>query len=277
MLWAVNADLELAHELADLADRITTRYFGGGRPVPWQAKEDGSPVTAADAEVEEALRIRVAECRLSDGFLGEEVGATGEGTRRWVVDGIDGTDNFAAGRPEWGTLVALEVAGEIALGVATSPGLGQRWWAARGEGAWTAPLSGGGPSGGPRRLSVSKRSWREARAAIVPPLEALTGWYLSVAQQIVAGLGGPMSAGFGPLLVPNGQLELAVHLGGGIWDYAVWAILVEEAGGTFGDLWGGRRLDTATAVYANNSGMLERVVDLVQGHLPQGPPDQQVQ
>jgi len=259
-------DLALAHELANLADGITARYFTSG-PVPWRSKDDGSPVTAVDSEVEEALVALVVQRRPSDGFLGEEVGSVREASRRWIVDGIDGTDNFVAGRPGWGTLVALEIAGEIALGVISSPGMGHRWWAERGKGAWTSALEDGYPSVHARRLRVSNRRWEDARVAIVPPLEANTGWHRSVAEQIVAGLDRPLSAEFGPLLVPDGELELTVHLGGGVWDYAAYAVLAEEAGGHFGDLFGGRRLDTSTAVYANTSEVLDGLLEIVRGKL----------
>jgi len=62
------------------------------------------------------------------------VGTTG---RRWIVDGIDGTRIFAAGPTEWGSLIALQDDGEIVLGVTSSPAQDRRWWATRGQGAFT--------------------------------------------------------------------------------------------------------------------------------------------
>ena len=52
-----------------------------------------------------------------------------------MVDPIDGTRNFVRGIPIWATLVAFERDGRALVGVASAPALGQRWWAARGEGA----------------------------------------------------------------------------------------------------------------------------------------------
>jgi Inositol monophosphatase family len=164
---SMTADLEFALELADLADRISSGYFAT-HPVPWRSKADESPVTDADWEIEEALRSLVGKRYPADRFFGEEVGALTGGSRRWIVDGIDGTAAFAGGQAEWGTLIALEIAGEVAVGVASAPGLGRRWWAARGEGAWTGELVNGHFSGEHRRLSVSQNSWDTARASVLP-------------------------------------------------------------------------------------------------------------
>lgn len=47
------------------------------------------------------------------------------------------------------------------------------------------------------------------------------------------------------------MLDGVVILHGGPWDHAPFVVVVEEAGGRFSDLWGGRRLDTRTAIYSN--------------------------
>ena len=48
-----------------------------------------------------------------------------------------------------------------------------------------------------------------------------------------------------------GDLDGSLILFGGPWDHAPFVVLVEEAGGRFSDLWGGRRLDTRTAIFSN--------------------------
>ena len=69
-------------------------------------------------------------------MLGEEFGVTGAGSRRWIVDPIDGTRNYSRGIPVWATLIALEEDGRSGLGVVSAPALGRRWWAERGGGAF---------------------------------------------------------------------------------------------------------------------------------------------
>ena len=221
-----------------------------------ETKPDGTPVTAADREVEEALRALVRQHRPTDGFLGEEFGSTGGHLRRWIVDAIDGTHNFANHRPHWGTLIGLEENGPVVVGVASAPAVDQRWWASRGGGAWTAPLSD--KDFPPRELRVSQvERLTEARIEVLPPAEVVgirTGWRGRVADRIESATHrGAESAlsGHWPLLVAEGRLDASVHLWGGPWDHAALVAIVEEAGGSFRDLWGGHRLDTQTALYSN--------------------------
>src|ERR1700688_2440712 len=136
--------------MADLADSITSAHFAAP-VIAVETKPDGTPVTLADREVEEVLRNLISKHRPMDGFLGEEVGATAGRSRRWIVDGIDGTHNFANHLPQWGTLIGLEENGDMTVGVASAPAAGQRWWASRGGGAWTAPC-GNEPPSEPKRL-----------------------------------------------------------------------------------------------------------------------------
>ncbi|MGI8492598.1 MAG: inositol monophosphatase family protein, partial [Acidimicrobiales bacterium] len=128
-------DLALALDLADHADGLTSAAFRRGDLVV-ETKPDLTPVTEADRGTEEALRRLLAAQRPDDAVVGEEQGETGRGRRRWIIDPIDGTKNFVRGMPVWATLIALEIDGDVAVGVASAPALGRRWWAARGLGAF---------------------------------------------------------------------------------------------------------------------------------------------
>ena len=145
-------DLDLALRMAHVADEITQTAFAA-KTFATHLKDDGTPVTDADVAVEEELARLVARHRPDDAVLSEELGARGRSQRTWI---IDGTASFARGGTGWGTLIALQVDNDVAVGVATSPGLGRRWWAARGSGAWTAPLSPTSSRTQAHRLSVSR-------------------------------------------------------------------------------------------------------------------------
>ena len=133
-------DLALALELADLADAITRAQFQPGG-LSFENKSDGSPVTAIDRAVEQAIRERVAAARPEHVVLGEEAGGDDTGDRpRWIVDPIDGTRKFVRGIGIFATLIALEVDGQLVVGVASAPFMGatgRRWWAAHGLGAFS--------------------------------------------------------------------------------------------------------------------------------------------
>lgn len=186
---------------------------------------------------------------LGDGFLGEEIGER-EGTtgRRWIADGIDGTKFFAAGLPTWGTLIALEVEGEIALGMSSSPAQDRRWWAVRGEGAFTGPSSS---RTGVTRLRVSQeRRLRADRVVTLPACASLTRNQQMVLEHLTSGR--PLDLSWSHQnRVAEGAIDACIWFCGDVWDHAAPSILVEEAGGQFSDHLGGRRLDTRTAIYSN--------------------------
>jgi histidinol-phosphatase len=249
-------DLALVHHLADAADDISLRYFAAGA-VPTQTKPDGSPVTLADREVEQAVRDRLGADRPGDLVIGEELGSRGTAARRWIVDPIDGTANFAAGRPEWSTLLAVEEDGEIVTGLISAPALGRRWWATRSAGAWSGASAEG--QQGPREpLAVSSIATLDAATIAVWPLSAwVPPRHVAAGRRLVelGAAGGPLSdwAGVchGALLVAAGVADVFFHMSAGPWDIAAAVPIVEEAGGMVSDLDGGRSITSKAAVYSN--------------------------
>src|ERR1051325_290986 len=110
-------DLDFAHRLA--ADAVSTAHFRS-EALRTTTKVDGTPVSEVDRSVEESM-LALVRAAGDDHVLGEEVGAhSGSSNRRWIFDGIDGTHNYADGRPGWGTIIALEVDGAIERGMGRS-------------------------------------------------------------------------------------------------------------------------------------------------------------
>ena len=62
-------------------------------------------------------------CVHATGIIGEELGSTGTAARQWVIDPIDGTQNFVRGVPVWATLIALLDQGEPVMGLISAPAL----------------------------------------------------------------------------------------------------------------------------------------------------------
>jgi fructose-1,6-bisphosphatase/inositol monophosphatase family enzyme len=89
-----------------------------------------------------------------------------------------------------------------------------------------------------------------------------------IVQRIGANLDIPPQANLSALELASGDLEVALHLRGEPWDHSPFVVIVEEAGGCFCDLWGGRRLDTGTAVSTNNPAALRAVLELVRWDRP---------
>jgi histidinol-phosphatase len=241
----VPSDLDLALRLADLADSITERHFRD-EALAVELKPDATPVTVADREVEEKIRAELGRQRPGDAVLGEELGST-SGRRRWIVDPIDGTKNFIRGIPVWATLIALEVEGELELGVVSAPALGRRWWAARDGGAFA--------NGEP--IAVSS----------VGSIENALVLYTSTPSLDRAGYGERFQAlarrcwaarGFGDfwahVLVAEGAAEIAVEAELALWDIAAPAVIVREAGGRMTKI---SADDSANVLYVSTNGLLE--------------------
>jgi fructose-1,6-bisphosphatase/inositol monophosphatase family enzyme len=272
-------DLEFGWLLADAADRVSVAHFRS-EAIRTTTKEDGTPVSQVDLAVEQAMLDLVRQWRPDDAVLGEEVGAHGgSSSRRWIFDGIDGTHNYAAGRPGWGTIIALEIDGEVAVGLVSSPVFGHRWWAQSAGGAWTVP---GGADGLFDRseataLQCSSQDLLAQASVIVAPSQGfLLGWRDEVSKLFVPPAA-PRSQCFAldAVMVAAGQLDAAILTFGGIWDFAATSLIVREAGGVFHDAWGGDRFTTATAVFTNPA-LVDQVLSVLAPLRPTEPDDAQL-
>jgi histidinol-phosphatase len=246
-------DLAFAHEVADAASIVTMRHFSAG--VVATSKADGSPVTEADRAVEELIRASIHSRYPNDGIIGEEFGTLGliDGAhRRWIVDPIDGTSDFARNDPNSRIHLALQVGDRLEVAVVAAPALGLRWWAQRGSGAFEAVWSFEGMDAGSsvaskmllgRKLSVSTRAeLHESQIACTP-----TKTRARVPPQ--CGIAAPSPL---PLVeLVRGEIDAFVAEGFHIWDHAPWILLVEEAGGRFTDRSGGNSGDQGGGVYSN--------------------------
>ncbi len=237
-------DLALALELADIADAITLPRFRASDLVV-ETKPDLTPVSEADRAVERAIREHLASVRPDQRVFGEEEGGDdGPAAARWILDPIDATKNYVRGIPVFATLIALERDGETTVGVVSAPALGRRWWAVRGEGAFSE-------SG---RLRVSRVA--ELRDAVVT--------YTSAADFRRRGLGAAFEQltdaawaprGYGDfwqyMLLAEGSVDVAVDSSAELWDLAAPQVIVEEAGGRFTDLAGTRTAAGGSCVASN--------------------------
>ena len=119
-------DIALALRLADAAADAIRPHFRSG--ITSERKGDATPVTLADQAAEEAMR-RILRAEVPrDTIIGEEFDVeAGTSGRSWVLDPIDGTAAFLAGRPIFGTLISLVVEGWPVLGIIDQPILRERW------------------------------------------------------------------------------------------------------------------------------------------------------
>lgn len=247
-MGGVQSDLDLARTAALAGATVALRYFGGLAGLPRERKHDGSVVTEADRATEAAIRAVLAEARPADAVLGEEGGETGAGSRRWIIDPIDGTAQFVAGDDRWLVLVALEEAGEIVAGVAVVPAQNRVWWACHGGGAFEGTLDG---TAG-RRIRVTDRppALAGSRLGVIPVAPNLFPSDVAIAaplSEVASVVEWDVHAA---LLVANGSLDVALQTRGELWDFAATALIVAEAGGCYGGIDGIRGPRPGVSLFA---------------------------
>src|SRR3989338_6241368 len=119
--------IDFANKLADLSTIIAKKYFRSAENGEVE-KEDKSPVTKADQEIEVVIRAQIVAKFPEHGVIGEEYDDTNiDADYKWIIDPIDGTSSFIMGRPTFGTLIALSFRGKSILGIVNQPISDERW------------------------------------------------------------------------------------------------------------------------------------------------------
>jgi len=243
----IRSYLALAHDLADLADEITTSRFRASDLVV-STKPDDTPVTEADRAVERVIREHLAVRARGHAVLGEELGhdEADESEFRWIIDPIDGTKNYVRGVPIWATLIGLEWQRRMVVGVVSAPALHTRWWAGRGLGAFR-----------------DGESIRVSDVAAVEDAHFSFSWDTTACfekghfDEKVLALARRCrrSRSIGDfwqhMLVAEGAFDAAAEPEISPWDVAALQPIVEEAGGRFSDLAGAARIDGGSVVCTN--------------------------
>ncbi|QXQ06362.1 histidinol-phosphatase [Sphingosinicellaceae bacterium] len=225
-------DREFAEALAETAGAAIRPYFRSATQV--ETKADASPVTAADRAAEAAMRSLIAEHRPDDGVIGEEYGEDRPDAERvWVLDPIDGTRAFIAGRPLFGTLIALMERGVPVLGVIDQPIARDRWIG--GVGARTT-------LNGVPATTRTGRALGTAHLGTTSP-HAFDTTDFARFEQLRAAVGDTIYGGdcYNYGLVASGHLDLVVEAWLKVYDWAALVPVVEGAGGVMRD-WAGAAL-----------------------------------
>lgn len=217
---SLEEDLELAIRAVRAAGDTVMRAFRVEQEVTF--KSAGQPVTDADLAADRILYRMLTEARPAYGWLSEETADSPERLKRsrvWVVDPIDGTSSFVAGRAEFAVCAGLVEDGRAVLGVVLNPANGELFHAHRGGGAFRggAPIrvSPRGPGDAPRMVGSR---WEMKRGE----LDGFRGWQ-------VEPLG---STAYKMCRVAEGLAEGFVSRGPKAeWDVCAPQVIVEEAGG----------------------------------------------
>ena len=130
-------ELEIAVQAAKEAGKIVMEYYRGNYDI--REKSPNNPVTTADLMANHRIREIIYHTFPDDGWLSEETEDSPDRlakSRVWVVDPIDGTEEFIAGIPEFAISIALVVEGTPVIGVLHNPATAELFYAYMGGGAF---------------------------------------------------------------------------------------------------------------------------------------------
>ena len=232
------ADIALANRLADAAGAAIRPFFRAD--FAHEAKADASPVTEADRAGEAAIRAILDAERPHDAIIGEEYGEkSGTSGRSWVIDPIDGTVSFMAGRPIFGTLVALLDDGWPVLGVIDPCVSGERWVGAAGR----ETTLGGKPIRARRCRSLAEATLASTGPQYFDAHNAEHFMALAAKTAHKRMVWGGDCYNYG--LLAAGQIDLVVEAGLKLHDFAALVPIIEGSGGIMCD-WTGEPLHAAS-------------------------------
>jgi myo-inositol-1(or 4)-monophosphatase len=220
--------LSLALTIAKDAGRRALADVGR---VEFAWKRPGERVTPTDTTLQARI-LEVVRTRFpGDGALAEE-GDVASGLDRefvWILDPLDGTNNYALGVPCFAVSVGVFRHGAPWAGVVHDPNTGFTCWAARAQGAWV----------GDRKLTLSDRPLTEASnvSARIPLDPAL-------APVVVGWLQRHKFRAFGSVALhlayaAVGAIDVVLDHRAALWDLAAGACVLQEAGGALTDPRGG--------------------------------------
>ncbi len=229
--------MALLQRLADAAGEVIRPYFRSNLAIT--AKPDATPVTLADEGAERAIRDLLAVARPDDGVWGEEFGKQNlDAEWVWVIDPIDGTKAFVAGKPIFATLIALLHEGRPVLGVIDQPVLRERW----SGGVGLAASFNGLPARSSACRNLDKARFNTTSPRMFPGVMYAAYDRLATACRQITYGGDAYAYG----LLASGHLDIVLEAQLKLHDFAALVPVITAAGGMVTD-WQGRPLHAESA------------------------------
>lgn len=228
----------IAREAGRLAHGYFEAWHGSGKAVQVDFKDADEPVTAADRAVSDFCIAALRAAFPTDAILSEEIpddGARQSARRTWLIDPIDGTKDFIAGRPGYSVMIGLLSDCRPVIGVVYQPIVDALWWAVAGQGAYQCI-----GDAAPQRMHVSDvgdlaSARMVSSASVREPLIAEMSKRAGIRDDFQIG-----SVGIKLALLGAGERDLYVNPASKtkLWDTAAPEVILHEAGGRLTDLYG---------------------------------------
>lgn len=268
LLTTQNRELQVAVQAALEGGRVVLDYYQRG--VEMRAKDQEATynlVSDADIQAEQAIARTIQQALPTHAILGEEeMSGDIESSDLWIVDPLDGTNNFAHRIPHFAVSIAYYRAGKAACGVVVNPVRDDWYWAIHTEGAFHNG----------RRLGVNSANeltktmigcgfYYDRGTMMESTLAAIHEFF----KQNIHGIRRFGTAALDFCQVADGMFgayfEYQLHP----WDFAAARLILEEAGGRVTDGRGEPLPLRKTSVLASNGWLHDRCLDIVRKHHPE--------
>ena len=263
-------ELNVAKEAAKAGSEVALRHFRDG--IAMRSKDVSNLVSDADIEAERSIIEVIRRSFPNHEILGEEETQHGDATAEhlWVIDPIDGTNNYAHKIPQFGVSVAYYRAGEPVCGVIVNP--------MRDE--WHVAVKGGGATLNGESVHVADHA-RLSEALIGvgfyydrgAMMEATLQAVGHIKRQNVHGIRRFGAATLDLAMVGLGMLGAYFEFTLSPWDFAAGRLFVEEAGGKVTDCRGNPLPLARSTILASNGLLHEEMLEAVGPYLDMIPDD----
>lgn len=241
----------IAEKASVEAGKILLEKFGKAKA---RVKGLRDLVTEADVASEQAIIKMIKNAFPEHAVYSEEAGGTTDAEFLWVVDPLDGTNNYAYGIPLYGVSIAFAVKGEVKIGAIYYPETNEMLFAEKGNGA---TLDG-------KKIGVTKREKLEDALVLMDtklwkmPREGNEAMDLSKKIFGMRMLGAAVhNLGF----VALGKADACVEMNLKNVDFAAGALIVEEAGGKVTGLDGKKWSLRTTSMVASNGRIHGKILE----------------
>lgn len=253
-------ELRVALEAASAGAKVISKYFG--KKFAIRHKGEINLVTEVDEKAQKAIIQVIRKNFKNDAILAEEgdFSKTQTAKRRWIVDPLDGTTNFAHGYPKFCVSIGFEEEGELKVGVVHDPNLKEVFHAAKGKGAFLNK----------KRIRVSQIDQLRQGLLVTgfpydldnPEFDNIPYFLHFIRKAQAVRRDG--SAALNLAYVACGRFDGLWELSLKYWDYAAGILLIREAGGIVTHMSGREVLPGDHALLCTNPHLHKQMLEEIQ-------------
>ncbi|MCK5282364.1 MAG: inositol monophosphatase [Nanoarchaeota archaeon] len=253
--------LDIAIEAAKAAGRIHLKYFDTDLKIKTKQGESHNRVTIADTESEKKIVSMIKKHFPGHNFLGEENKYEKTDSEfTWIIDPLDGTNNYSHSFPIFCVSIALAKKGEIILGIVYDPLRNELFTAEKGKGAYLNN----------KRIKVTDNTdlkecilitgfYYDRGERLIRTLEDIRTFF----SKLILGMRRTGSAALDLCYVASGRVDGFWEFLLNPWDFAAGKLIIEEAGGKATDKGGNKLLIKPSYVVASNGRIHDKMLEIL--------------